>query len=189
MMPLSDKELLEIDTIENVNSRPSKESYYMALAFVVSARSLDPSSKCGCVIVSNDGRVLSTGYNGPLKDSKDEDIPLTRPQRYYHMIHAEENAILACAGSYQDFQGATAYVTGRPCHRCLRMLLQKGISTVIYGNNLTKVVDAEDVKSQYIMIYKTKTGTPRAKLIQRNDVLEDVVEILYNTIKNIKKDI
>ena len=61
--------------------RPTWEEYYVTMAHVVAQRSFDPSSKCGCVLVSKDNRVLSTGYNGPLKGSIDEEIPLTRPEK------------------------------------------------------------------------------------------------------------
>jgi dCMP deaminase len=140
------------DLYEDLNNRPSWDEYYLTMAFVVAQRSFDPSSKCGCVIVSKDNRVLSTGYNGPLKKSIDSHIPLTRPEKYFHMIHGEENALLAYSGSAQDIQDGTAYITGRPCHRCLRDLLQKGITRIVYGPNVTKVLDEEDFAAQQIML-------------------------------------
>jgi dCMP deaminase len=132
--------------------RPQWDEYYLTMAFVVAQRSFDPSSKCGSVIVSKDNRVLSTGYNGPIKGSNDNEIPLDRPRKYCHMIHGEENALLAYNGSHQDIQGATIFVTGRPCHRCLRMLLQKGVTRIIYGPNVTKLVDQADIDAQEIML-------------------------------------
>jgi len=137
---------------KDIETRPSWDAYYLTMAFIVAQRSFDPSSKCGCVIVAKDNRVLSTGYNGPIKGSQDNLIPLTRPEKYKHMIHGEENALLAYSGSYQDIQGATAYITGRQCHRCLRMLLNKGIKKIIYGPNVTKVVDEPDMEAQRIML-------------------------------------
>ena len=151
-MPLSDEQLLKIIPAKNLELRPEWDDYFLAIAYVVSQRSFDPSSKCGTVIVSKDRRILSTGYNGPIKNSIDEEIPLVRPDRYYHMIHGEENALLAYNGSFQDILGATAYITGRPCHRCLRMLLQKGIKRIIHGNINTKMVDDSDLKAQEIML-------------------------------------
>ena len=147
-----DCELQNIDIKYLLSNRPKKEIYYLSIAYVVAQASFDPSSKCGAVIVSKDGRILSTGYNGPLKHSKDEEIPLTRPEKYCHFIHGEENAILAYSGSYQDIAGATIYVTGRPCHRCLRMIIQKGITKIIYSQNHTKVVDKADMEAQIIML-------------------------------------
>jgi len=149
---LSDKELENINIKENLSKRPNWDDYFLAMAFIVARRSFDPSSKCGCVIVSGDKRVLSVGYNGPIRGSTDEEIPLTRPERYKFMIHGEENALLAYNGSYQDIQNSVAYVTGRPCYRCLRMMIQKGIKKIKYGKNSTRVVDREDMNAQLLML-------------------------------------
>jgi deoxycytidylate deaminase len=111
---------------------------------LVSLRSIDQSTKCGAVIVSKDNRVLSQGYNGPLKNSDDTDFRTDRPYKYYVTLHAEENAILAYNGSYQDIQGSTIFVTGRPCHKCLRMIIQKGISRVVYPKIPLTVLQAKD---------------------------------------------
>ena len=59
---LSNEDLEKIDPMENLKKRPKSEDYYLALAFVIAQKSFDPSSKCGAVIVSKDGRVISTGY-------------------------------------------------------------------------------------------------------------------------------
>lgn len=157
----TDNQLEQIDKVANVNSRPSWDNYYLTIAFVVAQRSFDPSSKCGCVLVSKDNRLLSTGYNGPLKGSIDEEIPLTRPEKYCHMLHGEENALLAYNGSYQDIQESTAYITGMPCHKCLRMLIQKGIARIVIGCNNTVLCSKndEDAKAKEIMIYKWKDGS------------------------------
>lgn len=149
---MSDEQLKLVDVKKNLAERPSKDVYYLTICYVVAQKSFDPSSKCGCIIVSKDNRILSAGYNGPLKNSIDEEIPLVRPDRYYHFLHAEENALLAYNGSYQDIMESTAYITGRPCSKCLRMLIQKGIKDIRYGVNVTKVVDDNDVKAQSIML-------------------------------------
>lgn len=151
-------------------SRPKWDEYYLTMAFVVAQRSFDPSSKCGTVIVSKDNRVLSTGYNGPIKGSNDNDIPLDRPMKYCHFLHGEENSLLAYNGSFQDIQGSTAYVTGRPCHKCLRMMLQKGITKIVYGPNVTKVVDQADMEAQEIML--------RNRNIEMKEMSKDMVQTL-----------
>src|ERR1035437_3703557 len=151
-MALTDDELKKINPKKNLQKRPTWTEYYMSLAFLVSLRSFDPSSKCGCVIISSDNRILSTGYNGPIKGSNDEKIPLTRPDRYDFMIHAEENALLSYSGSYQDIQNAAAYVTTRPCSKCLRGLLQKGITKLVYSMNKTIVVSDKDISNQELML-------------------------------------
>lgn len=135
------------------SDKPSYNLYFVAMSFLVAQRSFDPNTKCGCILTSQDYRVLSTGYNGPIKHSNDGEIPLTRPEKYYHFIHAEMNALLAYNGSYYDIQHGKAYVTGRPCHNCLRSLLQKGISEIYYCDvNNAKCVDESDLKAQEIML-------------------------------------
>ena len=151
-MPVSDKKLNEVDAVQNVKDRPHWDIYYLTMAYIVAQRSFDASSKCGCVIVSKYNSVLSTGYNGPIKGSIDVEIPVTRPEKYCHMLHGEENALLAYNGSKQDIQEATAYVTGRPCHRCLRMMIQKGITRIIHSENPTMCVDQADLDAQEIML-------------------------------------
>jgi len=162
--------------------RPSWDEYYLTIAYVVAQRSFDPSTKCGCVLVSADNRILSTGYNGPIKGSIDAKIPLTRPEKYSHLLHAEENALLAYSGSQQDISGSTAYVTGRPCHKCLRMMLQKGIERIVYSStNVTKVVDKTDMEAQEIMIYgdNTKVNSPRVEIVETGST--EVVNMLERT--------
>jgi len=151
-MTLSNEDLEKIDPNENLAERPQWDEYFLAISFVVARRSFDPSSKCGAVIVSKDKRILSVGYNGPIRGSIDAEIPLTRPARYKFIIHGEENALLSYNGSYQDIQKSTAYITGRPCHRCLRMMIQKGITNIVYGQNNTMVVDKADMNAQLLML-------------------------------------
>ncbi|QQE10367.1 cytidine deaminase [Planctomycetota bacterium] len=111
-------------------ARPDWDSYFLVLAKQVSKRSPDPSTKHGCVIVDQDKRVVSTGYNGPVSGLPNEIVPLTRPEKYDWFIHAEDNAV---AFARCNLSGATAYVTGLPCAPCFRRLLQVGVSRIVYG--------------------------------------------------------
>ena len=157
--------------------KPSWDVYYLTQAFLVSQRSIDPNTKCGAVIVSKDGRVLSQGYNGPLRNSDDSLIPLKRPEKYYHMIHAEENAILAYNGSYQDIEGSTIYITGSPCHKCLRMIIQKGIGHVVYAKfPITKCQNKEDVEAADLM-YEYNDSIS----ISEVDCVDDIFHLLDQT--------
>jgi len=170
------------DLYAQICERPTWDEYYVTMAFVVAQRSIDPNTRCGCVLVSKDNRILSTGYNGPIKGSNDEEIPMTRPEKYFHFIHAEENALLAYSGSAQDIIGGTAYITGRPCHRCLRDLLQKGITRIVYSCvNVTKVVDQDDMDAQEIML----GHHPEVELVELNDE-DDIFDVLHRTEEYIR---
>jgi dCMP deaminase len=152
------------------SSRPDWDVYYLSIAFVVAQRSFDPSTKCGCVIVSQDNRILSSGYNGPIKGSLDHLIPLTRPEKYYHFIHAEENALIHYSGSHMDIQNATIYVTHPPCHKCLRMILQKGIKNIVTTPNVTKVVDEADIIAQRLMLQRSDVIYKKVSFDMMNEI-------------------
>lgn len=124
--------------------RPDWDSWFMALCFVVARRSIDPRTKHGAVLVSKDHRILSIGYNGPIRNAIDENIPIHDERKYMRLLHAEENCLLNYYGSSQDLEGASMYVTGKCCHRCLRMILQKGIKNIVTGPVKSFCKDAED---------------------------------------------
>ena len=55
----------------------SWDTYFMGLAKYVSTKSKDRSTKVGCVIVSQDHQVVSTGYNGFPRGCYDEGSTVT----------------------------------------------------------------------------------------------------------------
>ena len=108
----------------------------MEFAKLASMKSKDPSTKVGAVLV-NDKRILSIGYNGPPRAFPDEMLFSNDPQldikdKNNYMVHAEQNAVLNYGGSLKDLQDATLYVTVSPCNECAKILIQLGISTVVY---------------------------------------------------------
>jgi dCMP deaminase len=131
------------------NGKPSWDTYYLNMAKLVSVRSLDPSTKHGCVIADENHRLLSIGYNGPIKNINDNQVPLTRPEKYLWISHAEQNAIMFCNGTMKN---SIVYVTGRPCAFCTRMLIQKEVSKIIHGNTASLCVNKEDIKASTAML-------------------------------------
>lgn len=123
---------------------PDWDSYFMALCEVVSARSKDPSTQHGAVVVDNRHRVVSTGYNGGCRKIDDSLIDWERPNKYNYVIHAEENAIWTA--ERKDLEGCTLYVTGQPCRRCMLRIAHSGVSKVVYGSKSSQCVDQEDWK-------------------------------------------
>lgn len=121
----------------------------MAIAKVVATRSPDESRQFGAVLVDKKNRILSVGYNGPPQGIPNEIVPQTRPNKYYWMIHAEENMLLFCK---ENTYGCSVYVNGRPCCNCLKKLIQAGISKVYYTNVIANCVNDEDLSQQEIML-------------------------------------
>jgi len=135
-------------------NRPSWDEYYMDMAFLISQKSLDPSTKHGCIVVDNKHTPLSMGYNSPPRDCIDENIPLTRPEKYPYMVHAEENAMLNAARSGVSLIGSTFYITGYPCSRCFRGIKNVEATTIIYGPVNSNCISEEDKHAIEIMNQK-----------------------------------
>lgn len=144
--------------------KPDWHTYFMAQCFLISMRSPD-TTKHGAIIVDKDNRVLSQGYNGPIDGIDDSKVPMTRPEKYPFLIHAEENSILSLNGPVPE--GSKIYVTGRPCHKCTRMILRKGIKTIIYGPQGSHCVDPEDIKATDFMIREKKAALIKYDTLQK----------------------
>lgn len=125
------------NTLLNVNWL----EYFINLAKIISTRSKDPSTKHGCIITDSNYRIISCGYNGPIQGIDDSIVPLTRPEKYPFFLHSEENAILFAK---RPLDGCYAFITGFPCSKCARMMIQSGISKIYYGNLLAKMCDEKD---------------------------------------------
>lgn len=123
--------------------------YCMNLSFNVALKSLDPSSKCGCVAVDPRGGFLSAGYNSPPQGSVDANIPLTRPDKYFYFEHAERNCIYLAARNGTPLRNAVFYVTGLPCLDCLRALIQVEASKVVYGPYNSVMQSSEEYLNRY----------------------------------------
>lgn len=122
--------------------RPSKDTYFLSLAQVAATRSTCLRQQHGAVLVQN-GAIVSTGYNGAACGlvSCDETGTCKRetlgakPGEHYEWcvaVHAEANAIIQAARHGAKTEGATLYVTGRPCLMCARAVVNAGIAEVVY---------------------------------------------------------
>ena len=112
--------------------RRDKHATFLEIAQIISKRSPDSQTQHGCVLVKND-RVVATGCNGWNAGSDDLLIPNIRPAKYRFVIHAELNAILNAAKEGVSIDGATAYITGRPCTECAKALIQCNIKEWFIG--------------------------------------------------------
>lgn len=145
----------------HTNMRPNWTDYFLGLAKVVSQRSHDIHTQHGCVITDKNNRILGVGYNGFPKGLSDKNLPITRPEKYQWMIHAERNALSNCVIRPDD---GIAYVTGQSCCDCIMSLWQEGIRTVymiddhgtkLFDDNAQKRFDTF-VEMSNIKIFKIK---------------------------------
>ncbi len=106
------------------------DEYFMKIAETVALKSKDPSSKMGCVIVDQNKRVVSVGFNGMIQSADESKMTLTeRPMKYYFAIHSEMNALIYAR---QDLKGCTIYNRVATCENCLKYCLQAGIKRFVY---------------------------------------------------------
>lgn len=104
----------------------NRDQYFLSLAEAVAARSKDPSTKTGSVIVDPLGRVVSSGYNGfPQRMPDLPELYADREQKYSRIVHCEMNALIFAG---RDLHGCTVYTWPfLSCDRCAVHLLQAGV--------------------------------------------------------------
>ena len=102
---------------------------FLEMSELVSLWSKDPSTKVGSVIVDNDRRVISLGYNGFPKGVADNDRLNDREEKYKIVVHAERNALLF---ANTDVKNCSIFTYPfMPCPICAGMIIQSGISRVV----------------------------------------------------------
>jgi len=134
------------------NNVLSWESYFMGIAHLSALRSKDPNTQVGAVIVDEDKKVVSIGYNGFPKGCDDDTYPWTSEgstleSKYAYVVHAELNAIL---NSPRPVKGCTIYVSLFPCHECAKAIIQSGIKCIVYESD--KYAESESVQASKRML-------------------------------------
>lgn len=120
-------------------NRPSRDDYFMLMAYLVGSRGTCQRRKVGCVLVNERGHVLATGYNGVASGQKhcNEGFPCEGAFSASgtnlggcEAIHAEQNALLQCGDAWKIH---TCYTTASPCTTCLKLLLGTSCSKIVFG--------------------------------------------------------
>jgi dCMP deaminase len=113
--------------------RPDWDSYFMKIAYAVSERSTCDRANVGCVLV-RDKRILTAGFNGSPSGQAHCDAVghLLENGHCVRTIHAETNAIIQAALHGVSTRDATCYVTHFPCINCTKVLINAGITRIVY---------------------------------------------------------
>lgn len=133
-----------------------KDKKYLRMAFIWAENSYAVRLQVGCLIVK-DGVIISDGYNGTpsgfanvceyavAPNGKTKTYPQKASLlRDLHkkgwtlvtkdcVLHAESNAITKLAKKGNAAMGATIYVTDEPCLECAKLIIQSGITRVVYS--------------------------------------------------------
>jgi dCMP deaminase len=132
---------------------------YLRLAKSWASLSYCKRKQVGAIIVK-DSIIISDGYNG-TPAGFDNCCENESGETHWYVLHAEANAILKVARSTNNCKGATLYLTHSPCKDCSKLVLQSGISRLVYqeaykdtsgidflesaGLEVLKIVNIDDV--------------------------------------------
>ena len=119
---------------------------FMQMADLVATWSscFQENRQVGAVIV-RDKRILTTGYNGAPAGvetciakgeclRKKLNIESGTRHELCFAVHAEQNAIAQAAKLGISLEGATLYCTHQPCVICAKIIINAGITRVVYKN-------------------------------------------------------
>jgi dCMP deaminase len=115
---------------EEIKKQRRYDNAYMRMAEEWAKLSHCTRKNVGALIVK-DRMIIADGYNGspsgfPNACENAEGIT------HWYVLHAEANAITKLARSNNSAEGATLYITLSPCRDCAKLILQSGISRVVY---------------------------------------------------------
>ena len=149
------------------HTRPTWDEYFMAIVDDVATRSTCCRRKVGAILVK-DKRVIATGYNGgPTGLAHCLDIGCLRqklkiPSGQQHElcrgVHAEQNAIIQAARYGVHTDGSILYCTTQPCAQCTKMLLNAGVTEIVFREGYPDGLALELLNESQITFRKIEAG-------------------------------
>jgi dCMP deaminase len=118
---------------------------YLRMATTWAELSHCSRKKVGALIV-RDGMIISDGYNG-TPAGFDNCCENESGETHWYVLHAEANAILKVARSTNNSRNATLYLTLSPCRDCSKLVLQAGITRVVYINEYKDTAGIDFLRS------------------------------------------
>jgi dCMP deaminase len=152
----------------------SWDEYFMGIALMSAQRSKDPNTQVGACIVNDKKRIVGVGYNGFPTGCSDDDLPWNREgyfldTKYPYVCHAELNAVLNSITA--SLSGCSIYVYLFPCNECAKVIIQSGISEIVYLSD--KYAETDTVKASKRMF--AQSGVTYRKLkVERESIVIDL---------------
>lgn len=132
--------------------RVSRTEMLLSISLVVSQRATCSRRSVG-VIIAKDSRIISSGYNGPApgephcsQEHCDASKPCTRAD------HAEKNAIEFAKNYGINIRGCDIFCTDSPCLICAQLIIDSGISQVVYFREFRDTSGIELLKNNGIKV-------------------------------------
>jgi dCMP deaminase len=121
--------------MENVYPYKDKQEQfdkrYLEMARIWAKNSYCKRKQVGALIVK-DKMIISDGFNGTpsgFENNCEDEDGITKP----YVLHAEANAITKVAKSNNSSENATLYITTSPCLECSKLIIQSGITRVVFN--------------------------------------------------------
>lgn len=114
-------------------TRVTQNKYFMDIALMTATRSTCPRAMVGAVLVK-ERNIIATGYNGTPSGSKhciDAGCDVVG-NHCVSTVHAEANCIAQAAKHGHSVKGSIIYCTHKPCHNCMKLLINAGVMEVFY---------------------------------------------------------
>lgn len=111
--------------------------------------------RVGAILV-RDRRIISTGYNGapaglPHCNHYDFDEPCERA------VHAEANVIAFAAKYGVSTQDTVLYTTHAPCVSCSQLIINAGITKVVYGEAY-RITEGQELLEEAGIVINQRDG-------------------------------
>jgi len=157
----------------------SWDEYFMAVALLSAERSKDPNTQVGACIANDQNKIVGVGYNGFPIGCSDDELPWDRhgdflATKYPYVCHAELNAVLNAIST--DLRGCRIYVGLFPCNECTKVIIQSGISEIVYLSDKYQETDMVRASKRMLDLAAHITYRqfkPTRTIVSLNFALED----------------
>ncbi len=161
-----------------------EQEFLMGVAKLSAARSKAIRLKVGGVVTDANGNMIASGYNGGIRGLQDEELETKIYEKdesnglsasvddkkypyydvdkgYYRLVtnedvvvHSEQNILAHAARRGISINGGVMVLTHSPCMKCVTLLIQAGISEVIYNEEYRMHSQVEEKYGRYIKFTK-----------------------------------
>jgi dCMP deaminase len=136
--------------MENKNKQLRYDSAYLRMATEWGQLSHCTRKRVGALIVK-DNMIISDGYNG-TPAGFDNCCENDSGETHWYVLHAEANAILKVAKSTNNCVGATLYLTLSPCRDCSKLIIQAGITRLVFMNTYKDTTGVDFLRQAGIIV-------------------------------------
>jgi dCMP deaminase len=153
-----DKKLQHFTNLMLGIDRPSFDEIFMEIAYTWAKRATCLRRKVGAVL-AKDKQQITAGYNGAPRGvphcaeaggciRERLNIPSGKNAELCRGTHAEQNTITQAAKFGINIEGATLYCNTFPCVICTKMILNSGITKVVYDCDYDDPLSKEILEQQ-----------------------------------------